>query len=81
MELLGGWFCKSPAYDRKMAAHGITEADRSLAESDQILFVCELEADLNWLTDYYELKGTPVQVSLVDEVASYFGIYQVNYAK
>lgn len=81
-DLMGGWICKSPLYREKLARFGITSMQEAIAEDKKAYVLCRLdrpEADMQWLTAYYNRIGRRVTMQGVDTIQtdgeSVFGVY------
>ena len=67
-ELCGGWIAASPVYDKKLEKAGITAVDQALLENENVYFVASDSRDLNWIDEYYKVKGINVKREIVDTV-------------
>ncbi len=76
-DLLGGWASKSPLYQKKLEHAGFDNVQDALL-SENVYFVVNKTEDTSWLSDYYEEKGTTVEIAHVDTVADIFEIYSVS---
>ena len=77
-DLMGGWASNSPLYREKLSRYDISLIDEDLVTKDNIYVICDLNRDIDWIENYYESQGRKVEVSLVDEIDSVFGVYSVN---
>ncbi len=79
-DILGGWMCKSPLYEQKVARYSIKEADEALVDMDNVyLIVSHEEADeFDWLTAHYASKGIEVIVRQSDRINDNYSVYQVD---
>lgn len=77
-DILGGWACKSPLQEKKLAAFGITDIEQALREEEHIYFVKNTAEDMQWLSQYYEGHGTPVKAALLATISDTFEIYQIS---
>ena len=77
-DIMGGWACKSPVQRKKLAAFGIENMEQALKDKENVYFVRKISEDMQWLSDYYEGHGTPVEISLLETVADVFEIYEVS---
>lgn len=77
-DIMGGWACKSPLQRKKLALYGITDMEQALKDDDHVYFVRKTSEDMQWLFDYYEGHGTPVEVHKAAAVGDAFEIYSVN---
>lgn len=84
-DLMGGWICKSPLYEEKLARFDINSMQEALVEADNTYILCRLdrpEADMEWLRAYYKESGSEVIVTKADTITAYgqdiFGVYTVE---
>ena len=85
-DLMGGWICKSPLYDAKLAQFGLQTMETALLEENHAYILCRLdrpEADMLWLKHYFEIDGRDVEIKMVDDIRvdgkSVFGVYQLDF--
>lgn len=76
-DIMGGWACKSPLQKKKFALFGIENMEQALREKENVYFVRKTSEDMEWLSDYYEGHGTPVEVRRTAVIAEEFEIYEV----
>ena len=62
-------------YDAETGHLAIQEA---LLEKDNVYFVAEQGADLEWLSELYAEKGVCVDLECQDSVAGQFDVYKIN---
>ncbi len=77
-DIMGGWACKSPLQRKKLALFGIENMELALKDREDVYFVRKNSEDMQWIFDYYEDHGTPVQARLVKQAAGVFEIYALN---
>ncbi len=77
-DIMGGWACKSPLQRKKFALYGIGTMEQALREQENVYFVRKSSEDMQWLFDYYEGHGTPVEAEKIAVVAEEFEIYSVR---
>ena len=77
-DIMGGWACKSPLQRKKFALYGIEDMERALKDQENVYFVRKSSEDMEWLFDYYEGHGTPVEAEKIAVVAGEFEIYGVK---
>lgn len=77
-DIMGGWACKSPLQKKKLAAFRIDNMEQALRDREDVYFVRMISQDMQWLFDYYEGHGTPVEARLVDTIEGVFEIYAVS---
>ena len=63
-----------------MKIFGIENMEQALKDQENAYFVRKNSEDMQWIWDYYEGHGTPVEVTLVETVAEVFEIYKVEAA-
>ncbi len=76
-DLLGGWFSKSPAYQKKLARAGFDSVETALLNPNVYIVQNKLY-DTEWIIDYYRDKGTETKLVQKDVVADVFAIYQLE---
>ena len=76
-DIMGGWACKSPLYDKKMKKAGFDDMQSALLK-DKVFFVQNKSESFEWLIDYYENKGVEVIISREDIIAGTFAIYSLG---
>lgn len=76
-DIMGGWACKSPLQRKKLAAFSIVSMEQALKDREDVYFVRKTSEDMQWLYEYYEGHGTPVDTVLVDVIAGEFEVYSV----
>lgn len=77
-DIMGGWACKSPLQRKKLALFGIENMELALKDREDVCFVRKKSEDMQWIFDYYEGHGTPVEARLVEQVAGVFEIYNLS---
>lgn len=84
-DLMGGWICKSPLYEQKLAQFGLTTMEGALTDKEYVYLLCRLdrpEADMEWLYDYYAKMRSEVKIVQTDTIQvngqDIFGVYQLR---
>lgn len=86
MDLMGGWFYKSPLTKVKLNYFGLTDMEEALCENYHVLFVIKEDEEYvqnmtEWIQDYYKKKGRIVALKKIDSIRAkekeVFRIYQV----
>lgn len=77
-DIMGGWICKSPLQSKKWGNFGIDNIEQALSDYDNVYFIKQTSADMDWLKTYYVGHGTPVEIHLVETVTDRFEIYMVK---
>lgn len=76
-DLLGGWACRSPLFEEKLAYNGLPGVREGLLQ-DGVYFVTRKDDDTTWLSRYYETLERPVVLRQTDLIDDYFAIYEVR---
>lgn len=80
-DMLGGWICKSPLYEQKLAAYGITSVAEALIQKDNVLLIMSnveaAEQGFDWLTAYYAAENIPVSVEQEDVINENYSVYRI----
>lgn len=77
-DIMGGWACKSPLQRKKLKTFGIENMEQALREQENVYFVRKSSEDMEWLGEYYEGHGTPIEATLIETVADVFEIYRIE---
>lgn len=79
-DIMGGWICKSPLYEKKLARFGITSMADGLLNNDRVYMIMEVSSEnsTDWLETYYMEQGVFVEIDQVDFIGKYYGVYQVR---
>lgn len=77
-DIMGGWACKSPLQRKKLALFEIENMEMALKDREDVYFVRKASEDMEWIFEYYEGHGTPVEAQLVEQVAGVFEIYALH---
>jgi hypothetical protein len=81
-DVMGGWASKSPLYQKKLESYGFTDMQSALL-LDNVYFVLDpvnsVEADTQWLVDYYADQDIEIETELVDTIGGFqvYGVTQV----
>lgn len=79
-DIAGGWMCKSPLYQKKLAVFGIEEAADALAEGKAGFIMSHEEESLrglSWMEVPYMEKGMAVYIEEYEEISENYGAYRV----
>jgi hypothetical protein len=79
-DIAGGWMCKSPLYQKKLAAFGIDEAADALIEGKAYFIMSREEESLrglSWIGVPYIENGVQVQAEEYDKINENYSVYQV----
>lgn len=79
-DIAGGWMCKSPLYQKKLAAFGIENAADALAEGKAGFIMSDEEISLRglvWLEVPYAEQGLDVYIEEYGRINENYGVYQV----
>lgn len=77
-DIMGGWLNKSPLYDKKLKAFGLSSMQEALAYDENVYMMAELEMGTDFLTDYYADQGVETKVRLVDTINGMIGVYEIQ---
>ncbi len=80
-DLIGGWCMNSPLLKDKIAVYGIEDIADDLVHSGNTYVISADIYDTDWISDYYEETGIAVDVTRIDTIADYFGVYQCTPVK
>lgn len=81
-DILGGWLCKSPLWQEKLARHPVSDAAWALVQEENVyLIVSDTEAGLqgfDWIVEYYAGQGIAVSVEQDDRINEHYGVYRIK---
>ncbi len=79
-DLMGGWACKSPLYEKKLAVFGMENMEEALLSRSNTYMIKELDEDedLTWLEEYYLGHGKEIAIVQVDSIADRLGVYKID---
>ncbi len=66
--IAGGWVCKSPLEAEKLAHYGVDNVESDLINRENVYFVAYTSKDMQWLKNYYAIKGIYVKLVPVHEI-------------
>ena len=69
-DLLGGWLCKSPHSEKKLAAFGYESMGQAVSEGKNVRFVGEPETDWSWLTGLLAEQGRSAVLTPEEEITA-----------
>ena len=69
-DLLGGWLCKSPHSEKKLAAFGHESMGQAVLTGENIRFVGEADTDWGWLFDLLAEHGRDGELVLEEEITA-----------
>ena len=69
-DLLGGWLCKSPHSEKKLAAFGHESMGQAVLTGENIRFVGEADTDWGWLSDLLAEHGRDGKLVLEEEITA-----------
>lgn len=75
--IMGGWACRSPLWDRKLQAYGITDPYEALL-SGKAEFICRLDYDTDWIAEFYAARGQKVRVRRIAGIMGAYGVYRIH---
>lgn len=76
-DIMGGWACKSPVWEKKLAAFDIDNMQKALITRDDVFYVQRTGKDTTWLYAYYADQGIDITMELVDDPVEAFEIYRI----
>ena len=76
-DICGGWACKSPVYEEKLAAFSFSDMQSALL-CENVFFVLQTGADTDWLVAYYRDKGMAVRLTETERIGDAFLVYRVS---
>ena len=76
-DIMGGWACRSPLWDKKLAAAGIADAEQSVVSDSRVYIISEESADMTWLSDFYRDRGINVSIKRKAEINGTYGVYKI----
>ena len=76
-DIMGGWICKSPLYEKKLEYFGLSSMADGLLNNDRVYMIME-EGSADWLEAYYMEQGISVEINQVDFIGKFYGVYQVR---
>lgn len=79
-DIMGGWACKSPLWQKKLASFGIRNMEEALVARNDVYYVQETGADTGWICDYYADHDMEITLTLADTVGEEFEIYRIQEA-
>lgn len=77
-DYIGGWNCKSPLYDEKLARFGIQSAAEALLDRDDVYLIVSRQESgsvLGIFADYYAAQGTGVRPEQADTIGEQYGVW------
>ena len=69
-DLLGGWMCKSPHSEKKLAAFGYESMGQAVLSGENVRFVGEADTDWSWLTELLAEYGGNGELVLEEEITA-----------
>ena len=69
-DLLGGWMCKSPHSEKKLAAFGYESMGQAVLSGENVRFVGEADTDWSWLTKLLAEHGGNGELVLEEEITA-----------
>ena len=75
-DIMGGWACKSPVYEEKLAAYGMASMADGLA-GETVYYVQETGKDTGWLEAFYKSRGISVRLAEESVIDGGFTVFSV----
>lgn len=69
-DLLGGWMCKSPHSEKKLAAFGYESMGQAVLSGENVRFVGEADTDWSWLTELLAEHSGNGELVLEEEITA-----------
>ncbi len=76
-EIMGGWMCKTPLYDKKLEQFGMTDTQEGLLRNEGAYLITESDG-MDWLVDFYAYKGYSVSVEKTDMIDDKYTVYRIK---
>lgn len=76
-DIMGGWACFSPLFEKKLAAYGFNNMEQALLE-DNVYFVKKKDIDSTWLPEYYASHSKSIDMEMIKEIDGVFEIYAIS---
>jgi hypothetical protein len=79
-DIMGGWACKSPLYQKQLAhffGPGMT-MEKALVTLDNVYFINDQNRDNAWLSAYYQEQGQNISLEMVDVIADKLEVYKLR---
>ncbi len=83
-DYMGGWLCKSPLYEEKLARFGIGSAAEALLERDDVYLIAsrqECDGLIQAVADYYGGQGIEIQAGQVDAIGEQYCVLRFTRAE
>ncbi len=77
-DIMGGWACKSPIWEKKLAAYDIDNMEEALITMDNVFYVQRKDKDTTWLSRYYADHDMILTMEPVAEPVEEFEIYKLS---
>lgn len=90
-DIMGGWVCKSPLWDKKLRRFGlagddvknISAMELGMIDNENVYVIIKTDKNLNWLTEYYlEVRGKNVQAEKEDSISvrgnAVYDVYRIE---
>lgn len=72
-DLLGGWLCKSPLMEKKLARFGYASMEEAVTEGENVYLVGEPEADWSWMEALLAEKGVHASLAMEETISAQGG--------
>ena len=75
-DVMGGWAAKSPLYQKRLAAQGLSTMQDAIAHDARVRVVCAANRDIRWLKERFASRGIRGRFEEVERVGEVFVIYR-----
>lgn len=79
-DIMGGWLCKSPLYEKKLQQFNLNSMQSALSEKENVYLMAELSKGTDWLIDFYKDQGKQIKIELMDSIEEVIGVYKITVA-
>lgn len=80
-DIMGGWICKSPLYQEKLAHFGMASMADGLLNGERIYMIMADDSpakSTNWLETYYLERSISVKIDQIDRIGENYGVYWIR---
>lgn len=90
-DLMGGWVCKSPLWDKKLRRFGlagdeaenVSPVELGMIDNENVYVIIKTDKNMDWLTEYYrEIRGKKVRAEKEDSISvdgkTVYNVYKIE---
>ena len=90
-DLMGGWVCKSPLWDKKLRRFGlagdeaenVSPVELGMIDNENVYVIIKTDKNTDWLTEYYrEIRGKKVRAEKEDSISvdgkTVYNVYKIE---